>query len=186
MAYYVFRPSTGATESGQQRVQPTVNQPVQKPQPTAQPIIQPAVQPFPQVERLAAPQQSASLYGGNAQQGLVSPGDTRTTPQTVQLLPSQPKPVLAQSTSSGNPKQDFTKWLTAQFVDKYNGNPGGWIQLSEPQAEQVRSVLPTQIKGIDKNSVVQKRIVKGQLKGPGREPYAILKSHLDEAVKQLV
>ncbi len=202
VSYYVFKPTTGAVETGQQPVQ--VKPPVQNPQATAQttpqpklqptpqptpqpklqPTAQPSLQASPQAVKQSAPQQTTSLYGGSAQQGLVSPGNTRPTPQTVQL-PSQPKPVLAQATASGNQKQDFSSWLTGQFVDKYNGNAGGWIQLSEPQAEQVRTALRTQIKGLDKERVVQERVVKGRLTGPGKQPYAILKSHLDEAIKKM-
>lgn len=202
VSYYVFKPITGAIETGQQLV--PVKPPVQNPQaavqtptqlelqpklqpklqPTAQPTAQPSLQASPQVVKQSAPQQTTSLYGGSAQQGLVSPGNTRPAPQTVQL-PSQPKPVLAQATTSGNQKQDFSSWLTGQFVDKYNGNAGGWIQLSEPQAEQVRTALRSQIKGLDKERVVQERVVKGRLTGPGKQPYAILKSHLDEAIKKM-
>ncbi len=209
VAYYVFKPATGATESGQQQVQlpstgqakqpavqPVVQPMVQplaqpstqptpqpKPQPSPQPTPQPSTQPRPQVTQQSAPQQTPSLYGGQAQQGLMTPGNSRPSPQTVQL-PSQPKPVLAQPTPTGHQRQDFTNWLTDQFVDKYNGTAGGWVQLSEPQAEQVRTALRSQIKGLDKERVVQDRVVKGRLVGPGRQPYAILKSHLDEVVKK--
>ncbi len=190
VSYYVFKPVMGAVDTGQQPVQ--IKPPVQNPQaavqtttqPKLQPTGQPSMQPSPQVMKQSAPQQTISLYGGSAQQGLVSPGNSRPSPQTVQL-PSQPQPLLKQTTSTGNPKQDFTDWLTGQFVDKYNGTAGGWIQLSEPQAEQVRTALRSQIKGLDKERVVQERVVKGRLAGPGRQPYAILKSQLEEAVKKM-
>ena len=188
VAFYVFKAGMGAVETGQPQVQTTVKQPVQSQQTTGQPSVQPFVQPFvqpsPQITPQPTPKPTASLYGGNAQQGLVSPGNTRPAPQTVQL-PSQPKPLVQPTASTGNSKQDFTNWLTSQFVDKYNGVGGGWVQLSEQQKTQVESVLLTQIKGIDKNSVVQQRLVKGRLAGPNRPPYAILKSHLDEAILKL-
>lgn len=184
VAYYVFMPAMGAAETGMPQVPTTVKQAVQAQQATDQPNVQPSVQASPLIKQQTAPKQTPSLYGGNAQQGLVSPGNTRPAPQTVQL-PSQAKPVPVQTTSAGNSKQDFTNWLTTQFVDKYNGVGGGWVQLSDQQKAQVEGVLLTQIKGIDKNSVVQQRLVKGRLTGPGRQPHAILKAHLEEAITKL-
>jgi hypothetical protein len=139
-------------------------------------------------KQVITPKQSTQATSGKKEVptlGKATP-DTPTTGYRPQSPPQhlvKTATATSQTSSSGSGKADLQKWVNEQSVEKYNGEPGGWVQLTAEQAEQVKDIMRTQIRGIDKESVIGRKVIKGRLSG--RLPYGILKSELNDIIKKM-